>query len=120
MVPSTEGGARALWRGTCRASLVTASAQPIHLSKAQTPHPIWTPQPLISCSPLWPGAGGPWADLCQQSLQTWGCPWHSETPSRGMPLPPDYSPNSSNTKLALSAWEGAVGQTLRSPLPLGA
>ena len=68
VVPSTEGGARALWRGKCRASLVTAlPAQPIHLSKAPyTPDLIWTPQPLASAvahSGL--GLADPGADLCQ-------------------------------------------------------
>jgi len=76
VVPSTEGGAGALWRGTCRASLVTAPRPSLYTSPRLelTPDPIWTPQSLASAvahSGL--GLADPGADLCQQSLQTWGC-----------------------------------------------
>lgn len=63
-----EGGpwheeGRGLWRGTCRASLVTAPQPSLYTSPRlrvdPTPH-LDSPTLNFSCSPLWPGAGGPW------------------------------------------------------------
>lgn len=47
VVPSTEGGARALWRGTCRASLVTAPRpSPYTSPRLYTPQtPLDPPNP---------------------------------------------------------------------------
>lgn len=122
VVPSTEGGARALWRGTCRASLVTAPRPSPYTSPRLRvdPRPHLDPPTLsFSCSPLWPGAGRPWGRPVSVEPANLGLlPSTVRHPAEACPYLPT-TPPTSNTKLALSAWREQWVRPWRSPLPLG-